>query len=208
MERIENEIDGYEDNLGTYIVKITTNELTHRQNEEVYRYLHAITDLERISDYAMNIAESAQNMDERNLYLKSEIHDAMRVMESALTEVLTTASKALIEADLDAAKHVEPLEELIDGLCDEMKHRYMARVRKGEVSHQNSLLLNDLIIYYERISDHCSNIAVALIELDHDDFDVHNYIESLRSRKDEEFDRYFEEYRAKYFFADDVEPSE
>ena len=199
---IENEVDAYEDNLGTYIVKVTSAELTQRQNEDVYRFLHAITDLERISDYAVNIAEVAEELDQRGIVLLDEVQAEMSVMESALTEVVDNAISALVNSDEDAARRVEPLEELIDGLCDEMTHRHVDRLQKRIYSHKDSLLINDLIIYYERISDHCSNIAVALIELDQDEFDVHNYIESLKQRKDEEFDRYFEEYQEKYSLPD------
>ena len=124
----------------------------------------------------------------------------MRVMESALKEVMDTAVTAIINDDQEAAKHVEPLEELIDNLSDEMKHRHIERLSKKVYSRKDSLPLNDLIIYYERISDHCSNIAIAVIELDNDEFDVHNYVESLMNQKNEEFDRYFDEYRLKYRF--------
>lgn len=196
---IENEVDGYEDNLGTYIVKVTAAELTQKQNEDVYRFLHAITDLERISDYAVNIAEVASELSGRGIVLEDKVQEEARVMEHALSEVVDNAVRALVNSDEEAARRVEPLEELIDGLCDEMTHRHVVRVQRHVYSHKDSLLLNDLIMYFERISDHCSNIAVALIELDQDEFDVHNYIESLKQRNDEEFDRCFEEYRRKYY---------
>ncbi len=193
-------VDQYEDKLGTYIVKVTSAELTQKQNEDVYQFLHAITDLERISDHATNIAQNAKEIHDKSIVIGDDVRHEMDVMENALTDVVDTALRALTEDDQIAAHRVEPLEELIDTLCDEMKHRHIDRLQKGVYTRQNSFVFNDLIANYERVSDHCSNIAVAKIELEHESFDTHNYIESLRSRKDEEFDRFFHEYQAKYTF--------
>ena len=200
VEDTEELVDQYEDKLGTYIVQITSSELTRQQNEDVYQFLHAITDLERISDHALNIAENAREIHEKSIPLEGDVAGEMQVMERAITEVVDTAIRALTERDEEAAHRVEPLEELIDDLCDEMKHRHIDRLTRGVYSRQNSFVFNDLITNYERVSDHCSNIAVAMIELEQEEFDTHNYIESLMSRKDEEFDRYFEEYKEKFSF--------
>ncbi len=194
-------VDQYEDKLGSYLVKVSTSELTEKQNEDLYQFLHAITDLERISDHARNIAENAKEIYDKDIPLTEEVVREMEVMHSTLQEVVATALKTLLEDDLEAAHMVEPLEELIDNLCDEMKHRQTDRLQKGVYSLQNSFVFNDLIGNYERVSDHCSNIAVALIELEMKAFDTHDYIESLMSRKDEEFERYYQAYKAKYFFA-------
>ncbi|MBQ3964379.1 MAG: Na/Pi cotransporter family protein, partial [Firmicutes bacterium] len=160
---IEKEVDNYEDNLSTYLVKIATKELTSDQNEEVYRFLHAITDLEEISDYAMDIAKRTREIHARGLSLRSDVQEAMRVMEAALTEIVDTAIKALIDHDMEAARRVEPLEENIVVLCREMKQQYMDNVRNEDISVDEGFVLHDLIDYYERISMHCSSIAVALI---------------------------------------------
>ena len=200
VQDTEEMVDQYEDKLGTYIVQITTAELTQQQNEDVYQFLHAITDLERISDHASNIAENAREIHEKSIPLGDGILGEMSVMERALTDVVDTALHALTERDLDSAFRVEPLEERIDDLCAEMKHRCIDRLTKGVYTRQNSFVFNDLIANYERVSDHCSNIAVAMIELEHDAFDTHNYVESLMSRKDEEFERYFHTYKEKYAF--------
>lgn len=200
VQRTEELVDQYEDKLGTYIIKITAAELTQRQNEDVYQFLHAITDLERISDHASNIAENAKEIHDKAIPIEGDVANEMAVMEGAIAEVVDTALRALTEHDREAAHRVEPLEELVDDLCDEMKHRHIDRLTRGVYSRQNSFVFNDLIANYERVSDHCSNIAVAMIELDRESFDTHNYIESLMSRKDEEFARYFREYREKYSF--------
>ncbi len=196
----EEMVDQYEDKLGSYLVKVSSAELTQKQNEDLYQFLHAITDLERISDHASNIAENAQEIHQKSIPITEAAAKEMSVMEGALCEVVDTAVRALTESDEDAARHVEPLEELIDNLCDEMKHRHIERLQKGVYTLQNSFVFNDLIANYERVSDHCSNIAVAMIELEHESFDTHNYIESLMSRKDEEFERYFREYKERFSF--------
>ena len=204
---IEKEVDNYEDNLSTYLVKIATKELTSDQNEEVYRFLHAITDLEEISDYAMDIAKRTREIHARGLSLRSDVQEAMRVMEAALTEIVDTAIKALIDHDMEAARRVEPLEENIVVLCREMKQQYMDNVRNEDISVDEGFVLHDLIDYYERISMHCSSIAVALIELDLEELGVRNYTVSLRQRRDAIFKDRVEEYRNKYNFddIDDVE---
>ena len=198
VDRVESLVDEYEDKLGTYIIKVTSSELTQKQNEDVYQILHAITDLERISDHAKNIGESAREVYEKKIHVIDELQKEISVMHAALRNVVELAFKALNEGDLEAAERVEPLEELIDDLCDEIKHKHIERIRAGVYTRQSGFVYNDLLTNYERISDHCSNIAVAMIELRNDEFDTHNYVESLKQQKDADFDRYFEEYRKLY----------
>ena len=198
VQNLEDRIDHYEDRIGTYLVKVSSSELTTRQNEDLYQFLHAITDLERISDHATNISESAKEIHDKQIELSPDALKEMKVMQSAVEEVLHLALRALTKQDEESAHMVEPLEELIDDLSDEMKHRHVDRLQKGLSTLQQGFVFNDLITNFERISDHCSNIAVAMIELEHDAFDTHDYVESLMSRKDEEFARYFEAFKKKY----------
>ena len=200
VKHTEEIVDRYEDKLGTYIVKVTATELTEKQNEDVYRFLHAITDLERISDHARNIAENAKEIHEKSIPTDGAVGREMDVMDRAITEVLDTALRALTEADLDAAYRVEPLEERIDDLCDDMKHRQIDRLTKGVYTRQNSFVFNDLVTNYERVSDHCSNLAVATIELSREVLDMHDYVENLMSRRDEAFERYYQAYQEKFSF--------
>ena len=200
IQDTEELVDQYEDKLGTYIVQITTAELTQQQNEDVYQFLHAITDLERISDHASNIAENAKEISTKSIPLSDDLLSEMSVMENALSEVVSTSIHALTEHDREAALRVEPLEERIDELCAEMKHRCIDRMTKGVYTRQNSFVFNDLIGNFERVSDHCSNIAIAMIELENDAFDMHNYLEDLMNRKDEVFEKYYEIYQKKYTF--------
>ncbi|MBQ9661586.1 MAG: Na/Pi cotransporter family protein [Oscillospiraceae bacterium] len=198
VQDLEEKVDHYEDRIGTYLVKVSSSELTTRQNEDLYRFLHAITDLERISDHATNISENAREIYDKQIELSPDAVREIQVMQSAVEEVLSLALRALTEQDEESAHMVEPLEELIDDLSDEMKHRHIDRLQKGICTLQHGFVFNDLITNFERISDHCSNIAVAMIELEKDSFDTHDYVESLMSRKDEEFDKYFARFKAKY----------
>ena len=200
VKEVETLVDQYEDQLGTYIMKISSSELTQKQNEDVYLFLHALTDLERISDHAENIGDSAKEMYDKQIPRYEDNTRRMEVLHSALTEVADLAMKALTEGDLEAARKVEPLEELIDSLCDEMKHIHIENMREGKYSRENSFVFNDIITDIERVSDHCSNIAVGILELQHDEFDTHSYTEKLRKQRNEQFEKSLEEYSRKYHF--------
>ena len=194
----EDAIDGYEDKLGTYLVKITAQELADKQNEDVSKFLHTISDFERISDHALNIAELAQEMHEKNMRFSPAASHELVVLQGAVTEVLSTAVEAFINNDMDTAYHVEPLEELIDNLCDEMKLHHIERIQKGICTLTQGFVFNDLLTNYERVSDHCSNIAVAMIELESDMFETHSYLDGVKEMHSHSFDRYYEEFSKKY----------
>ncbi|MBR4473258.1 MAG: Na/Pi cotransporter family protein [Oscillospiraceae bacterium] len=198
VQDLEETVDHYEDKIGTYLVKVSAAELTAKQNEDLYQFLHAITDLERISDHATNISENAKEIYDKSIVLSPDAIHELNVMEAAVREVVDLAIRALTDEDQESAHMVEPLEELIDDLSDEMKHRHVDRLQKGICTLQHGFVFNDLITNFERISDHCSNIAVAMIELEKDAFDTHDYVESLIARKDEEFQRYFHKFKEKY----------
>ena len=198
IQELEETVDHYEDKIGTYLVRISSSELTTHQNEDLYRFLHAITDLERISDHATNISENAKEIHDKDIDLSAEAIAELNIMEAAVREVLYLAIRALTEQDGESARRVEPLEEVIDNLSDEMKNRHVNRLQKGVCTLQHGFVFNDLITNFERISDHCSNIAVAMIELEQDEFDAHDYVENLVERKDQEFIDYFRKYAEKY----------
>ena len=194
----ETQVDRYEDALGTYLVKVTEREMTVKQNAEVSKFLHTISDFERISDHALNIAEAAKELHEKNLSFSEAAAHELEVMEAALTEILSTAIRSFVNNDLQLAARVEPLEELIDNLCDEMKLHHVDRLQKGLCTLGQGFVFNDLLTNYERVADHCSNIAVALIELESDSFDTHEYLNSLKELKSDMYERYYEEYRRIY----------
>ena len=198
VKQAEKTVDIYEDKLGYYIVQITAQELAKKQNEEVYEYLHSITDFERISDHARNIAECAQEINTKDIRFSDAATHELKVLRGAITEVMDLATNAFVNSDMTLAVRVEPLEELIDNLCDEMKNHHVDRLQRGECAFEKGFVFNDLITNYERISDHCSNIAVGMIELNSENFDTHEYLSSLKKLKDETFTKYFEEYSEKY----------
>ena len=194
----ESVIDRYEDKLGTYLMKITSKSLSQSQSEEVSKYLHTISDFERISDHALNISEAAKEIHDKDLQFSPEACHELDVIESAVREILSIAVGALVENDPQRAARVEPLEEIIDGLCDEMKSHHVDRLQSGSCTLNLGFVFNDLLTNYERVADHCSNIAVAIIELESDSFDTHEYLNSVRAMKSSSFARYYEEYKQEY----------
>ena len=194
----ESVIDRYEDKLGTYLMKITSKSLSQSQSEEVSKYLHTISDFERISDHALNISEAAKEIHDKELQFSPEACHELDVIESAVREILSVAVGAFVENDPQRAARVEPLEEIIDGLCDEMKSHHVDRLQSGSCTLNLGFVFNDLLTNYERVADHCSNIAVAIIELESDSFDTHEYLNSVRAMKSSSFARYYEEYKQEY----------
>ena len=194
----ESVIDRYEDKLGTYLMKITSKSLSQSQSEEVSKYLHTISDFERISDHALNISEAAKEIHDKDLQFSPEACHELDVIESAVREILSIAVGAFVENDPQRAARVEPLEEIIDGLCDEMKSHHVDRLQSGACTLNQGFVFNDLLTNYERVADHCSNIAVAIIELESDSFDTHEYLNSVRAMKSSSFARYYEEYKQEY----------
>lgn len=198
VDDMESVIDRYEDKLGTYLMKITRKSLSTAQTEEVSKYLHTISDFERISDHALNIAEVMQEIHEKDVAFSHAALHELETMEAALQEILSLSVNAFIRNDEQLAARVEPLEEIIDGLCDELKSHHVERLQEGICTLHQGFVFNDLITNYERVADHCSNIAVAIIELESDSFDTHEYLNSVKELKSNSFDRYYEEYRQKY----------
>lgn len=198
VQRMEGVIDRYEDILGTYLVKLTGRELTGRQSADVSKFLHTISDFERISDHALNVAEAAQEIHQKGITFSGDARHELSVLTDALREILHNAIRAFIMEDLELAKRVEPLEELIDALCDEMKLHHVDRLQKGVCTLSQGFVFNDLLTNYERVADHCSNIAVAMIELEADSFDTHEYLSSVKAMKSAAYERYYEEYRQQF----------
>ena len=195
---MEQVVDRYEDRLGSYLVKLTGQELSSKQNEDASKFLHTISDFERISDHALNLAETAKEMREKSIVFSDDAARELGVLEDALTEIVHITVNAFIRNDLSLASRVEPLEELIDDLCDELKLHHVDRLQKGHCTLLNGFLFNDLLTNYERVADHCSNIAVAMIELESDSFDTHEYLSSIKEMKSDTYERYYEEYSQQY----------
>ncbi len=194
----EEVIDNYEDKLGTYLVKITGLPLNKAQSREVSKFLHTIGDFERIADHAVNISHVAKEINEKELVFSHEANHELEILASAVEEIVSLSVSAFETNNLYNAFKVEPLEETIDMLCDELKLRHIKRVQNGNCTLNQGFVFSDLITNYERIADHCSNIAVALIELDNDEYDIHAYLSDIKEHKSPEFIHQFDEYKAKY----------
>ncbi len=194
----EGVIDKYEDKLGTYLVNITGKELNKPQSREVSKFLHTIGDFERISDHALTIADAAKEIHEKQISFSHAALTEIAQLSAAVKEIVDISVKAFTDNDNDLAHRVEPLEETIDMLCDELKLRHINRVQNGNCTLTHGFVFSDYITNCERIADHCSNIAVALIELDMDEFEAHAYLSTLKEHKSMLFNTYFEEYKNKY----------
>lgn len=198
VQKEEELVDRYEDKLGTYLVQITRLELTKQQNIMVGKYLHSITDFERMSDHALNIAECAQEMHDKKLNFSKYATHELSVLRSAVSEIVALAVKAFVEDDLSIAYRIEPLEEKIDSLCDEMKLHHINRISDGTCTLQLGFVFNDLLTNLERMADHCSNIGVAMIELASGALETHDYYNKLMEETTEQFKESFAKYDAKF----------
>lgn len=194
----ESTIDRYEDKLGTYLMKLISCPLSARQSRDASKYLHVLSDFERISDHARNIAEAFDEIYSKKLILSEAAIHELDVLEAAITEIVEKTVEAFSTNDVKTALRVEPLEEIIDELCDGIKFNHIDRLRAGECTLENGFVLNDILTNYERVSDHCSNVAGAVIEVENDDLNLHEYIEHVKAAKETGFELYLDEYRKKY----------
>ncbi len=194
----EKTVDKYEDKTSSYLVKIAANQMSAKDSKAVTELLHCIGDIERISDHAVNIAEAAQEMHEKKVSFSAQAQRDISIITAATVEVLSLAVSALVNEDIELAKNVEPLEQVIDRLKRKIKNSHITRLRNGECTMELGFILSDLVTNYERISDHCSNIAVCLIEISNDSFETHEYLKNLKNNNNSSFDELYEEYKAKY----------
>lgn len=185
--KLENDVDHYEDELGTYLIRLSSRNLSERDSKMLSMLLHCIGDLERISDHAVNIMEKAQEMASKGITFSQKGGAELEVYSRAVRDIIEMATKAFERDDVALARQVEPLEEVIDHLNDELKQRHIARLRGGECSMEMGFVLSDITINYERVADHCSNLAVCLLRIHENAFDVHEYLDELKENKDEAF---------------------
>ena len=191
-------VDRYEDRLGTYLVKLNTRELNNEQNENVSKFLHTLSDFERISDHAVNVAEAAEEIDSKKISFSQDAKHEILVLCAAVSEILELSFSAFVDEDINKAYKVEPLEEHIDILCDEMKLRHIDRLQNGHCSLSQGFVFNDLLTNCERVADHCSNIAIAMIELNDDAYDTHSYVIDLKEQRSHSFDAFYAQFAEKY----------
>lgn len=195
----EDIVDRYEDELGTYLVKLNGKSLTKKDSQIVSMLLHVISDFERISDHAVNIKEAAEEMRDKKLKFSDKAAAELKVYTTAIHEIVNMSMDAFATENVEAAGNVEPLEEVMDYLKAELKDRHVRRLRKGKCTIELGFVLTDLITNYERVADHCSNIAVCLIQVvGNDGFDTHEYLDNVKSKDNEEFKIKVHWYKEKY----------
>lgn len=179
---LEELVDYYEDEIGSYLVKLSSKHLSEKDSQELSVLLHCIGDFERISDHAINIMESAKEMFEKELSFSKKAQEELAVFTGAVKDIVNTSILVFQEEDLKLASMVEPMEEAIDYLNSEIKKRHIKRLRKGKCTIEMGFVLSDITTNYERVSDHCSNIALCLLQLNEENFDTHEYQDNLSSK--------------------------
>ena len=194
----EQELDDYEDKLGTFLVKISSRELTKEDSNTVSTLLHCIGDFERIGDHALNMVKTAKEISDKSISFSSEANAEILVATEAIKQILDITVKAFENNDAELALDVEPLEQVIDTLLSEIKNRHISRLTGGNCTIELGFVLSDLLTNYERVSDHCSNIAVSLIQISHSVFDTHEYLNDYKTSGGERFTTAFENYKKQY----------
>ena len=202
----EEKVDKYEDALGTYLVKLSSREMSHADSQSVNTLLHTISDFERISDHSVNVLHSAEEIYTKSIEFSKDAQEELQVLEGAVQDVLSRTTDAFRKGDLHMAGKVEPLETVVDELVRAIKARHVARLQTGSCSIEYGFVLEDLLTNYERVCDHCSNVAVSQIEVAQDSFDTHAYLNDLRygneTKESEQFQRRLDRYRERYLFPD------
>lgn len=196
--RKEPRIDMYEDKLGSFLVKLSNKNLAEEDSREVSKLLHAISDFERIGDHAVNILKVAREMNEKHLEFSPIAKEELKRVVSALSEIMDITTEAFNEDDIEKAKRVEPLEQVIDILISEAKNKHIERLQKGECTIELGFMLTEVLNNIERVSDHCSNIAACMIQINQSSFERHEYLHNIKSTGEETFEKMFEEYKEKY----------
>ena len=198
IEENESQTDVFEDRLGTFLVKICRKNLSLKDSHETSNLLHTIGDFERIGDHALNMMKVAKEIHDKKLVFSDEAKQDIKTLRSALIEILNLTQEAFENNDLKIAKKVEPLEQVIDKIKSKVKKSHVERLQQGKCTIETGFVLSDLITNCERVADHCSNVAVCLIQVADDSFDTHEYLNNVKSHGDASFDTMYKEYKKKY----------
>ena len=200
----EDYLDQYEDQLGTYLVKLSGYSLSPRDSRGISKLLHSIGDFERIGDHAVNIKELADEMHEKKIVFSEPARHELTVISSAVKEILSLAIDSFVRDDTALAGKVEPLEEVVDYLRGVLKNRHITRLQEGKCTIEMGFIFTDLLTNFERVADHCSNIAVCVIEIANDSFDTHAYLNELKSADSGAFREQYDAYYHKYAIQEDL----
>ena len=198
VSELEELVDHYEDELGNYLMKISNADLSNKDSQTVSMMLHCIGDFERISDHACNIMETAKEANSKEETFSDKAKEELVIYENAIREILDMTCKVFETEDTSLAVLVEPLEEVIDTLNDEVKKKHVKRLRKGKCTIELGFVLSDLTTNFERVADHCSNVAVSVIQTREDEFEAHEYLDNLKGEDNVEFVEQYKKYRKKY----------
>lgn len=194
----ENRVDIYEDKISAYLTKLSSGDISYTDSLRVTSLLHCLTDFERISDHAVNVVECVEQMEKDQAMFSKKAQEEMATYSAALKDILNRTTTSFVDGNLALARSVEPLEEVIDGLNKTVKKHHMKRLRKGKCTIELGLVLSDLAMNYERVSDHCSNIAVYLMQLGDTNLEEHRFTEQMDERESAEFEKLEEEFQTKY----------
>ena len=198
VRTLEDKADMYEDALGTYLVKLSARDMDPQESRQITKLLHIIGDYERISDHAVNVLESAEEMRDKKLAFSNEAQRELEVLRGAVDEILTITEKAFLENNVNLAADVEPLEQVVDDIRDKIKLNHVIRLQKSECTIEHGFILADLLNNFERVSDHCSNIAGCVIEIStYDALEMHKYLAEIKHGS-EQFEEKYKEYKRKY----------
>ena len=198
VSKLEETVDNYEDKLGSYLMKLTGKELSEQDSVRLPLYIHMINDYERISDHAMNIAELAKKMNKKNLSFSKKASKELDVFNNLIQDIVINSVKAFENDDVDIAKCIEPMEEVVDKLNKQIKKRHKRRLENGKCTIEMGFILSDITTNYERISDHCSNIAIGIIQSKEDLYESHEYLETLDKGENTLFHKKYKEYKERY----------
>lgn len=196
--RLETEVDKFEDEIGTYLVKLSSRDLSEKESQTLSMLLHCIGDFERISDHALNLKEAADEIYEKELEFSDKASEELAVFTAAIQDIMSLSIEVLDKEDAHLALLVEPLEEVIDQLNSDIKKRHVKRLRKGKCTIEMGFVLSDITTNLERVSDHCSNVAVNLLQGEEEGFEAHEYKDALKTEDNVDFQGRVLAYRNKY----------
>lgn len=198
VRRLENEGDEYEDVLGTYLVKLSSQELSSADSKSLSLILHSISDFERISDHAIDVVMSAEEIHNKKLEFTKHAREEIETLSRAINDICEMTKDSFCKDDLTEAAHVEPLEEVIDTLTKQIKENHIKRLRKGKCSVEIGFILEDILTWLERVSDHCSNIALEMLTIYDNDYNTHEYLKSFSQKEQADFEAEYDELIKKY----------
>lgn len=194
----EDHLDTYEDKLGSFLAQLSARSLSERDSREISKLLHSIGDFERLGDHSVQVSKCAQEIFEKNITFSDMAVEEINNMVAAIREIVDLTTRAFVEQDLELARRVEPLEQVVDILAARSKKNHIDRVQNGKCTIQLGFVLSDLLANFKRISDHCSNIAVAVIESEQGNFDTHQYLHEVKESGAHNYTQYHQEYCEKY----------